>query len=62
MLASEDALRDAGRRIVIHRYPGTGHRFAEASQDAWRRDAANLAFDGTVAFLTEHLGPGLRAG
>jgi len=55
VVAFERALRDAGRSIVIHRYPGTGHWFAEPSRDAWRPEAANLAFDRTVAFLREQL-------
>jgi carboxymethylenebutenolidase len=54
--AFERALRDAGRRVVIHRYPGTGHWFAEPSRDAWRPEAAGRAFERTVAFLREHLG------
>lgn len=54
VLAFERALRDAGRSVVIHRYPGTGHWFAEPSRDAWRPDAAELAFERTVAFLKEH--------
>ena len=55
VLAFERALREAGRRVVIHRYPGTGHWFAEPSRDAWRPEAAELAFERTVAFLREHL-------
>lgn len=54
--AFERALRDAGRDAVIHRYPGTGHWFAEPSREAYRPEAANLAFDRTAAFLREHLG------
>jgi carboxymethylenebutenolidase len=53
--AFKDALHDAGRSAVIHRYPGTGHWFAEPSRDAWRPEAAELAFDRTVTFLREHL-------
>ena len=52
----EAELRSAGRETVIHRYPGTGHWFAEPSRDAYRPDAADLAFDRTVAFLAEHVG------
>ena len=55
ILVFEQALRDAGRRADIHRYRGTGHWFAEPSRDAWRPEAAELAFDRTVAFLREHL-------
>ena len=47
----EDTLRGAGRDVTLHRYPGTGHWFAEPSKDAYREDAANLAFDRTVDFL-----------
>ena len=56
--AFERTLRDGGREVVIHRYPGTGHWFAEPSRDAWRPEAAALAFDRTVAFLRERLEPG----
>jgi carboxymethylenebutenolidase len=45
------ALRDAGRVVTLHRYPGTSHWFAEPSRDAWRPEAAALAFERTVAFL-----------
>ena len=61
VLAFERTLRDAGRRVVIHRYPGTGHWFAEPSRDAWRPKAGELAFERTVAFLREHLEPGRHA-
>jgi carboxymethylenebutenolidase len=53
--AFEEALRSAGRDAVIHRYPGTGHWFAEPSRDAYRPEAADLAFERTVAFLRDHL-------
>jgi carboxymethylenebutenolidase len=55
VLAFERALGDAGRRAVIHRYPGTGHWFAEPSKEAYRPEAAELAFERTVAFLRQHL-------
>jgi carboxymethylenebutenolidase len=54
--AFEGTLRSAGRDVVIHRYPGTGHWFAEPSRDAFRPAAADLAFERTVAFLRRHLG------
>ena len=56
--AFERTLLDAGRDVVIHRYPGTGHWFAEPSRDAFKPEAAELAFDRTVAFLRRHLGDG----
>jgi carboxymethylenebutenolidase len=51
----ETALRDAGREATFHVYPGTGHWFAEPSRDAYRPEAAELAFERTVAFLRERL-------
>jgi carboxymethylenebutenolidase len=51
----EQGLRDAGREATIHRYPGTGHWFAEPSREAYRADAAELAFERTAAFLKKHL-------
>ena len=55
VVAFEGALRDAGRGVVVHRYPGTGHWFAEPSRDVWRPAAADLAFERTVEFLRERL-------
>jgi carboxymethylenebutenolidase len=60
--AFEETLRSAGRDVVIQRYPGTGHWFAEPSKDAYRAEAADLAFERTVAFLRKHLEPGRPAG
>ena len=57
----ETALRSAGRDVDIQQYPGSGHWFAEPSRDAYRPDAANLAFDRTVAFLRTHLESGPAA-
>jgi carboxymethylenebutenolidase len=55
--ALEDGLRAAGREVTIHRYPGTGHWFAEPSRDAYQAEAAELAFERTVAFLRGQLRP-----
>ena len=54
----EQGLRDAGREAAIHRYPGTGHWFAEPSRDAYRPEAARLAFDRTTEFLKGKLSAG----
>jgi carboxymethylenebutenolidase len=54
----EDAFRAAGREIITHRYPGTGHWFAEPSRDAYRAEPAELAFDRTVDFLRRVLNAG----
>ena len=52
----EEAFRAAGREVTLHVYPGTGHWFAEPSRDAYRPEAADLAFARTIAFLRESLG------
>jgi carboxymethylenebutenolidase len=48
-------LREAGRDVTTFVYPGTGHWFAEPSRDAYRPEAADLAFERTVTFLGRHL-------
>ena len=48
----EKALRAAGRSVTFYQYPGTGHWFFEPDRkDAFNQDAANLAWDRTLAFL-----------
>ncbi|HEX8682785.1 MAG TPA: dienelactone hydrolase family protein [Ardenticatenaceae bacterium] len=48
----EEALRQAGRPVTFHRYPGTGHWFFEPDRvDAYNEAAANLAWERTLAFL-----------
>jgi len=54
--AFEEALRAAGRAVTIHRYPDTGHWFAEPSREAYRPEPADLAFSRTVDFLRNRLG------
>jgi carboxymethylenebutenolidase len=51
----EMALRNAGREVEFHTYPGTGHWFAEPSREAYRPEAAELAFERTLAFLRKVL-------
>jgi carboxymethylenebutenolidase len=58
----EQGIRSAGRDVEIHRYPGTGHWFAEGSRDAFRAEAADLAFERTVSFLKKYLGSGQTTG
>ncbi|HQR80534.1 MAG TPA: dienelactone hydrolase family protein [Actinomycetota bacterium] len=54
--AQERALRAAGRPYEIHRYPGTGHWFAEHDRpEAYQPDAAALSWDRTLAFLGQRL-------
>ena len=51
----EETLRTAGRDVTFHRYANAGHWFAEPSRDAYQAEAAETAYDRTVAFLREHL-------
>lgn len=56
IIAQERALRRAGRPYEFHRYPGTGHWFAERDRpDAFQPGAAALAWDRTMAFLGRYL-------
>lgn len=55
--ALEQALRQAGRPVTFHRYPGTGHWFFESDRlQAYNPTAASLAWDRTLAFLKGTLG------
>jgi carboxymethylenebutenolidase len=50
------ALEQAGRTATFHFYDGTGHWFFEADRpDAYRRAAAELAWQRTLTFLAERL-------
>ena len=50
----EEAMRNAGRAVTFHHYPGTGHWFYESDRsDAYNEEAAELAWARTLAFLKE---------
>lgn len=52
ILAMEQGIRDAGRQVTFHTYPGTGHWFFESDRaDAYNQAAAELAWERTLAFL-----------
>jgi carboxymethylenebutenolidase len=52
----EKALKAAGIDTTFYTYPGTGHWFFESDQpNAYKADAAQLAWDRTISFLTERL-------
>lgn len=54
----EATLAGAGRPVRFHRYPGAGHWFFEPDRtDAFDEDAAELAWERTLAFLKESAPP-----
>jgi carboxymethylenebutenolidase len=54
--AMERALRQAGRPVEFHRYPGTGHWFFEKDvKQAFKAEAAALAWNRTLVFLRRPL-------
>jgi len=42
--------------VTIYRYEGVNHGFSRAGSSAYRKEAAELAHDRTLAFLKQHLG------
>ncbi len=55
--ALQAALSEAGRPVSFYFYPGTTHWFMEEDRpDAYRAEAASLAWQRTLAFLGEQLG------
>jgi carboxymethylenebutenolidase len=51
-----EALKAAGVSVQRHDYPGTEHAFHnDTAQARYNAQAANLAWDRTIAFLKEKL-------
>jgi carboxymethylenebutenolidase len=53
--AFEEALRQVGKDASIHVYQGADHAFANPSGERYDAEAAEDAWQKTVAFLAEHL-------
>jgi carboxymethylenebutenolidase len=52
----QKSLKKAGREAEFHTYPGTGHWFFESDRpEAYRAEAARLAWDRLLAFFSHHL-------
>jgi carboxymethylenebutenolidase len=60
--AYESALKANGKRYTIHMYPGVNHAFNNDTGGArYNKEAADLAWERTLAFFKQHLGAPLRA-
>jgi carboxymethylenebutenolidase len=53
--AFEEALKKAGVEHAIHMYEGAGHAFMNDTGQRYNKDAADLAWKRTVAFLKDKL-------
>jgi carboxymethylenebutenolidase len=53
--AFEEALKKAGIAYAIHMYPGAGHAFMNDTGPRYKKEAADLAWKRTIAFLKEKL-------
>jgi carboxymethylenebutenolidase len=54
--ATEEKIRGAGRDVSFHFYPGTKHWFVEENRPVeYNRDAADLAWERTIEFLSNKL-------
>jgi carboxymethylenebutenolidase len=60
--AYESALKANGKRYTIYMYPGVNHAFNNDTGGArYNKEAADLAWERTVAFFKQHLGAPPRA-
>ena len=55
VLSFERTLKNLGKKYEIEIFPGVGHAFANPTGKSYNAEAANKAWDQTVAFLDSHL-------
>ncbi len=55
--AYEAALKAAGKQYTVYIYPDVNHGFNNDTSSRYDKAAAELAWNRTVAFLKQHLGP-----
>jgi carboxymethylenebutenolidase len=59
--AFEAALKEAGKSYELYMYPGVNHGFNNDTNSArYNKEAADLAWSRTIAFLRKHLGDGAQ--
>lgn len=56
----EQALQNLGKSYEIEIYPGVGHAFANPTGRNYNTEAADKAWERTVAFLDRHLAAGVK--
>ena len=57
----EAALKEAGKTYEHHMFPGVNHAFNnDANAARYNKEAADLAWSRTIAFLRKHLGDGAQ--
>jgi carboxymethylenebutenolidase len=56
--AFEAAAGEAGKEVTVHLYEGAGHAFANPSGSAYDAEAADTAWERTLAFFDRHLRSG----
>jgi carboxymethylenebutenolidase len=55
VLQLEEHIRQAGKAVAFHIYPGTKHWFFEPDRAEYNPAAAQLAWKRTLTFLVDHL-------
>jgi len=51
----EERIQSAGQEAEFYIYPGVTHWFFEENNEAYNQEAAELAWERSVAFMRDHL-------